>query len=113
MRKDHAMHRIPPILTLAAVLFATPALAGEGHSWKVGNDSYSIYSTGLTLNTAAGRAAMLARVEKAARKLCDTGVEVARRRCVDEVVSRTVAAPVAAPLRLAMAERAAVRLAAR
>ncbi len=101
------------ILALAATaLFAAPAVAGEGHSWKVGNDSYRIYSSDLDMNTVAGRATLLARVERAATKLCETRIGSERKACVDQSVQQ-VGGTFSGQIRLAQAERHLAEMASR
>lgn len=97
-------------LAAIAALMSAPAVA-RGHAWQVGNDSIHLYNADLDMNSAAGRAALLARVERAALKLCRDLVE--RRSCTAAAVKQASLGPQAAPLRVAMAEREAVRVAAR
>ena len=92
------------------MLTAAPASAKNG-SWQVGNDQYHIYYSDLDMNSAAGRAAMLARVEKAAAKLCAGLVD--QRECIAATIDQTTRTTGGAPLTLALRERAAVQLAAR
>ncbi len=96
----------------AALLAAQPAHAGS-HSWRVGADSYHVYHTGLDLQTSAGRTALLARLERAAGKLCQGGVRRQQLACVREAVSRAASQPSAAALRVALHERDTVQVASR
>jgi UrcA family protein len=50
-------------------LIAAPAFAKDG-SWAVGNDQIHLVYSNIDTNTAAGRAELLSRVERAAVKLC-------------------------------------------
>lgn len=99
-------------LALAAALaaFALPAAPGahaEDGAWKVGS-SYVVRFEKLDLSTAAGRAALLAQVERSAAKLCQ-GVSTRARReaCAAEAVKAAFArAPdLAGTIHLARLER--------
>lgn len=96
-------------LLAAALAIATPAAAGE--AWKVGNDSYHLNLTDLDLRSAAGRALALARVERAAARLCAQGVRAERRRCVAKTVETSTTGSARDALRLALDERASTQLA--
>jgi UrcA family protein len=96
-----------------ALVAAGPAYAEPNHSWKVGNDSYHVYSKGLDLQTRDGRAAMLVRLERAAGKLCNAGVKVEQRECVATSVARAAETSNAWFLKLALSERVTHQLAAR
>jgi UrcA family protein len=75
-------------VAMALALSATPA-AAAGQSWRVGNNSYHIYFDDLDLSTLSGRAAALARVEKASARLCEaepTGRD--RNECTTEIAAR-------------------------
>jgi UrcA family protein len=99
-----------PVLT--ALALATPAEAGPRKgAWQVGRDTMHLYYSDLDMNSAAGRRAMLGRVERAAERLCrdlDGG-----RGCVQRVVSDTLRQSANPHLELALAERDGVALAAR
>ncbi len=95
-----------------ATLFAVPANAKEG-SWQIGNNQFHIYYTDLDMTSTAGRAAMLARVEKAAGKLCGNLVTVDREACVVDTVRQATKVPGGAMLKLALNERDGVAYAAR
>lgn len=100
------------ILILA--LAASPSLASPvaAQSWRVGDSSYHIIAGNLDQQTGAGRAAMLAQVERAAARLCEhEPLTSDRRACVAATV--TGAARRSSPLRIALAERDATALAAR
>jgi UrcA family protein len=89
----------------ASLLFAAPALAA-GETWRVGNNSYHIYLDDLDLRTQAGRAQALARVEKAADRLCaNAGTRSEGQACQGEIV-QAVDGRAGGILRTAMAERA-------
>ncbi|MBB3346950.1 MULTISPECIES: UrcA family protein [unclassified Sphingomonas] len=98
------------LLVLAASMpLASVAVA---QSWRVGDGSYHIVARDLDERTGAGRAAMLARVERAAARLCEhEPLTRDRRACVAATVAD--AARRSSPLRIAMAERDATALAAR
>jgi UrcA family protein len=98
-------------LGLATALPGTPAKA---QSWKVGADSYHLVFKGIDLSTSAGRATALARVERAATKLCD-GYRVAadRRTCIADTVAASARRPGGGAIALALAERGQPQLAAR
>ena len=94
------------IATLAA-----PAQA-DGHSWQIGNDSFHIYYTESDMNSMAGRAALLRRIERAAARLCRDSRD--RKECAADTV-RGAARDVrgGSIVRLALSERDGVGLAAR
>jgi UrcA family protein len=99
-------------LTLAAVLLVPqPALAADGHSWKIGDAAFHIYYSDLDMNTADGRRQMLARVEKAARRLCVAPLKVDEEECVAATLRDAAGSAGGQTLAVALAERAAVRLA--
>jgi UrcA family protein len=101
-------------LTLTAALFlSSPAYAADGPGWKVGNDSFHIYYSDLDMNTAAGRAAMLERVEKAARKLCDSRLKADEEDCVAATIAQAAARRGGEQLARALAEDRQVRMAGR
>ena len=98
------------ILALAAsTALAAPVVA---QSWRVGDSSYHIIAGNLDQRTGAGRAAMLAQVERAAARLCEhEPLTSDRRACVATTLAD--AARRSSPLRIALAERDATALAAR
>lgn len=103
------------IKTFAAIgliaTFAVPALA-EGHVWQIGNDSFHIHYTDLDMNTTTGRASLLQRVERAAKRLCRD--RSFRSLCIAETIrGASRDATSGAPIRLALTERNGVVLAAR
>ncbi|MDB5722639.1 MAG: hypothetical protein JWP15_3257 [Alphaproteobacteria bacterium] len=101
-------------LTLALTLLPlAPALAAEGHSWKVGNDSFHVYYSDLDMNTAAGRAAALKRIDRAARKLCEQPLKADEDGCVSATVAQAAQASGGAALKLALGERDGVLMAGR
>lgn len=94
---------------VASMPLASPATP---QSWRVGDGSYHIVARDLDQRTGAGRAAMLARMERAAARLCEhEPLALDRRACVAATVAD--AARRSSPLRIAMAERDATALAAR
>lgn len=98
-----------PVSLILAAICATPTAA---QSWRIGDHSYHIVARDLDQRTSDGRAAMLARVERAAAKLCEhEPVTVDRRACVTATIDG--AARRSPPLRLALAERDATALAKR
>ncbi|CUS45089.1 MAG: UrcA family protein [Pseudomonadota bacterium] len=105
------MHKL---FIAASAAFATyapgPANAGGG-SWKVGNYQYHLYYGDLDMNSAAGRAAMLGRVARAAGKLCAERLD--RDECVAATIEQATRAKGGGSVRLALSERSAVRYAAR
>lgn len=94
---------------LAAIFSAVPATA-KVKAWQVG-DSMHLYYTGLDLNSAAGRAELLAQVERAATRLCRD--RAFARECIADTVADTSRLPRAEALRVALAERVAIKVAAR
>ncbi|MDB5681960.1 MAG: hypothetical protein JWO16_1765 [Sphingomonas bacterium] len=96
----------------ATTLTTAPALAKDG-SWQVGNDQIHIVYSDIDTGTIAGRAVLLARVERAAGKLCDSVLGSDRRDCVRSVLAAAATAPKGRPLTLAMIERGGSVLAAR
>ena len=99
-------------LTLAAsLLLAQPAVAADGRSWRIGDDSFHVYYSDLDMNTAEGRGRMLARIERSARRLCDARLRAEEEACVAETIAQAVRSAGGAALRLALTERDAVRLA--
>lgn len=91
------------VAALALAVVASPAQAA-GHSRKVGNDAYHVYFDDLNLATPEGRAAALARVDKASARLCEAEpVEVDRKACIAETGLKVTARWVA----LARVERGA------
>ncbi|HEX8387405.1 MAG TPA: UrcA family protein [Sphingomonas sp.] len=101
------------IAALAVPALTSPALAQSG-SWRVGEGQFHIYYADLDVNSAAGRAALLKRVERAAAKLCDglsNGRE--RRTCVADTMRLASTGLKGARLARAMTERDGTALAAR
>lgn len=91
---------IAALATLAAPVIAEP----KAGSWQIGSDAMHIYYEDLDMNSISGRVALLKRVERAAGRLCD-----ADRDCV----AATVAQIHDHNIQMALADRNAVRLAAR
>ena len=100
-------------ITLAVVIAATlfPVAASAQQSWQVGADSIHLYNRDLNLNNAAGRAALLGRVETAAARLCRDSAEP--RDCTRAAIASAMQGPTATPLRLAVDERAGMQVAGR
>lgn len=98
------------LAAIAAALVSAP-VAARDHAWQVGNDSMHLYNSDLDMNSATGRAALLARIERAAARLCRDRVDA--RDCATSTLAATMRLPQAAPLRLAVAERKSVSLASR
>ena len=98
--------RIAMAATLA--LFALPASAfADDGAWKVGS-SYVIRFEKLDTSTAAGRAALLAQVERSAAKLCEGVYTRAKRQaCAAEAVKSALAKSpdLAGTIQLARLER--------
>jgi len=92
------------IALAATTLTAAPALAKDG-SWQVGNDQIHIVYSDIDANTIAGRAMLLARVERAAAKLCQQMIGSDRVACVRSVMADAAASAKGGSLTLAMAER--------
>jgi len=92
-------------VAFAALISATPALA-DGHSWKVGGDSFHVFLSDLDLKSMTGRAQALARVEKAAVKLCrSSSLKADRAACEADVLAAATRGPAGATLRVAQGER--------
>jgi UrcA family protein len=106
------MIKFATIAVAALALTVAPALAKDG-SWQIGNDQIHIVYSDIDTGTIAGRAVLLARVERAAAKLCDSVLGSDRRDCVRSVLAAAATAPKGRPLTLAMIERGGTALAAR
>ena len=107
------MIKLALIAVTAFALTTAPALAKDG-SWQVGNDEMHIVYSDINTDTIAGRAVLLARVERAAGKLCDSVVLGSDRRdCVRSVMAAAATSPKGRPLTLAMVERNGPAVAAR
>jgi UrcA family protein len=95
----------------ALALVSAPALARDG-SWQVGNDQIHLIYSDISMSTAAGRATLLARVERAAEKLCaNRRVRVEQRACIRAILDDAAAQPRNHALLLAMNERDGATLA--
>jgi UrcA family protein len=91
-----------------ATLTAAPQALAAGHSWQVGHDSVHIELTDLDLQTSAGRSQALARVEKAAVKLCrSNNLQTDRAACEADIIAAATRGPVGTALRTALSERGA------
>ena len=97
---------------VAATLTTTPALAKDGN-WQVGNDQIHIVYSDIDANTIAGRAMLLARVERAAAKLCQQTTGSSSAACVRAVLGDAAASAKGGALTLAMVERNGTAVAAR
>ncbi len=95
----------------ALAMVAAPAVAQgpQPGSWQVGNDSFHIYYTDLDMNSVAGRAQLLVRVQKATARLCRDDVQAEEQRCLAD----TVANLHNRDIQRALADREAVQLAAK
>ncbi|WP_375426994.1 UrcA family protein [uncultured Sphingomonas sp.] len=93
-------------------LAAAPASARSG-AWPIGNHQIHLYYADLDMNSVGGRAAFLARVEKAARKLCRDVRMNDRRECEADTLRITAGSSRNQMLARAMGEREGVRLAGR
>ncbi|VWX53345.1 hypothetical protein NOVOSPHI9U_490002 [Novosphingobium sp. 9U] len=104
LAREMPMFKVHLAATCAAVALMTsaPQVAAKDHSWQVGNDSFHVYYSELDLNSAAGRAELLARVTRSANQLCRDRFD--KRDCVAATVETTSLQPQASALRLAMAE---------
>lgn len=108
------MRKTPLVAAALALAIPAAALAGpapKGAAWPVGRDSYHLSFGDLDLQTVAGRAQALARVERAAAKLCRTGVRAQREACVARTVEAQAVGSAQPELRMALDERAARLLA--
>ncbi|WP_186728801.1 UrcA family protein [Sphingomonas panacisoli] len=101
------------LVAVSLTFIAAPAIAKDGN-WQVGNDQIHIVYSGIDTNTVAGRAALLARVESSAAKLCDfKTVRIEQRECIRSVVADAAVNARNNVLTLAMSERQATTLALR
>lgn len=107
------MKKMITALVALTTLFALPVLAADRHSWQVGNDSYHVYYDDLNMQTASGRAEMLARVQRAAAKLCAGGTRNDEAACEGDVLNQLRHRPGGTALTVALAERNAAHLATR
>ena len=106
------MFKFATLAVAALALTAAPALAKDG-SWQVGNDQIHIVYSDINTNTTAGRGTLLARVERAAAKLCQQTLGSDRSDCVRSVIASAAATPKGGWLTLAMIERNGTAVAAR
>jgi UrcA family protein len=104
------------LILIAALAAAVPAAASDITPWPVGNGYVMRFGSG-EIATAEGRAALLAGVERSARKLCQNVHERRPRRneiaCEADVIERTVQSSrpgVARALDMARVERQDVML---
>ena len=96
-------------LATAILAAAAPAAAGGGHTWPVGHGSFQVRFDDLDLQTPAGRAEALRRVEAAATRVCQkAGVVRARDACRQQTVEAAGRSATGPALRRAMAERTSV-----
>lgn len=100
---------------LAAGIAALPAapVSAQSGAWPIGDSQIRLYYADLDMNSAAGRAALLARVEKAARKLCRDRRMIDRRDCESDTVRIAATGPRGSLMARAMGERDGERLAGR
>ena len=93
-------------LTLtAALVLSHSASAAAGQSWRIGDDSFHIYYNDLDMNIASGRAQMLERAERAARRLCDSRLKVEEDQCVAATLAGAARGRGGSHLALALAEQ--------
>src|SRR5687768_14252175 len=91
---------------LACLAQPAPALAAGG-AWQIGADSFNVRLEDLDLQSAAGRAEALSRVERAANRLCrGLKLQVDREACRTDAVAQAAQGAAAPVLRQALAERA-------
>ena len=103
------MFKTVALAAIAAVALS-PACA-IAQAWQVGDDSMHLYNRDLNMNSAAGRAALLLRVERAAKRLCrDTPDGSA---CARQTLALVMQGPAGTLLRLAVHERTGIELAKR
>ena len=98
------MIKFATIAAAALTLTVAPATAKDG-SWQVGNDQIHIVYSDINTNTTAGRAVLLARVERAAAKLCAETIGTDRPACVRSVMSAAAVGAKGQSLAIAMTER--------
>ena len=97
------------LIAAATLALSAPAFARQPGAWQVGNDSFHLVYDDLDVSTRVGRAELLKRVEKVAKRACDLPLRADEQACVDSVI-----AGIAKPeIVQALAERGATRLAAR
>lgn len=109
-----ARPRFALLTTLALLALPAPALAEDG-AFKVGS-SFVVRFERLDTTTPAGRALLLAQIERAAAKLCEGVFTRAKRQaCAAEAVQSTLSAhpDLAATIQLARLERDGVQQAQR
>ncbi|TCP36710.1 UrcA family protein [Sphingomonas sp. BK235] len=100
-----------PALLLVIAALAAPEAAAQ-HVWRIGDHAYHVTGQDLDQSSDTGRAAMLARVERAASRLCaHEPLAIDRRACATASVA--AAARGSATLRRALSERDATALAQR
>jgi UrcA family protein len=87
---------------LVAAISTSPAFAAP-QAWQVGGDSFHL--TGLDLQTVAGRAEALAKVEAAAARLCRNAARLDRDACRAEVLTTATRGKGGEALRTAIVER--------
>lgn len=99
------------VAVAATSLVVSPASARVG-DWQVGHNQIHIVHRDLDTTTIAGRAALLARVERAVTRLCDyEAVRLVKRACFRATMAETIAQPRASALRMAMSEAKGVAFA--
>lgn len=100
-----------PLLALVAVTVFAAHVAAQPRSgsWQVGTDSMHIYYEDLDVTKSAGRAALLARVERSVARLCRADMKMAETACRQATMANITLPAV----RQAMAERSPAVLASR
>lgn len=81
------MRTTTSIIALTLLATGVPAAAANGN-WRIGNDQVHVVDTTIDVGTAAGRARLLARIEKAAQTVCRERVGWFRDACEVEAVHR-------------------------
>jgi len=103
------MKRIAIVATAALVLAAPAVARPPAGAYQVGNDSFHLFYDDLDTNSVAGRAELLKRVQKVAKRLCDQPTKVEENECVDSITAQIQKPEIVQ----ALAERHATRMAAR
>lgn len=100
------MRKLLLIVPAVAVIAATTPAAAEGHTWRIGRDSFNVHFEGLDLQATSGRAEALRRIETAAARLCrEVRPRSDRDACRARVVAQATWGPAGRMVRTALAER--------
>lgn len=100
-------------IAAAVLALAAAPLSAQSGAWQVGDSQVHLYYNDLDVNSARGRAELLVRVEKAARRLCRNVRPNLRSACIADTLRITSDGASDRMLASALAEREAVSLAAR